>query len=209
MLFVNRNVAILQSFIDVLEKQVDFSRMLGADTPKQAEIIYNEIQRGQLAINAINYLINVGADYVAFSVNDANNNNMLCSWVYPVEQVAEKIALFGIGDNFPCLCEHLGAVAMTQTHRFFDFRRTFGKPLHVVPLDIGKYRQLPKHGGQQARGFEVVLTEKLNAMGIDAIHTGDDVMQSDIKISQFCGIATIECKGEYGRFARPIKKTQE
>lgn len=209
MLFVNRSVAILQSFITALEKVTDFSRMLEANTPQEAEKVYNEIQRGQLATNAINYLINVGADLVAFSVNDANNNGMLCGWVYPVEQVAEKIALYGIGENFPCLCEHLGAVAMTQSHRFFDFRRTFGKPLHVVPLDINKYRQLPKHGGQQARGFEVVLTEKLSAMGIDAIHTGDDVMQSDIKVIQFCGVAMIECKGEYGRFANPIKKTQE
>lgn len=76
------------------------------------------------------------------------------------------------------------------------------KPLAIYRTPYKRYGDIPPHCGQLSRGFELLVTNALNAYGDDAIHTGDIKTQTDVLSKKW---GKIECKSGRGELRTAAK----
>lgn len=130
------------------------------------------------------YVRKMGIDFFAFPIEKSNG-------VY-IALVEPENIVNAIENDFPVVERRKGEL-------FYRMKRMYSAvkvlpylhPVHLVETNYKHVKDFPTHAGMQARGFELVVAEALNA-----IHTGDNINSVD---AIQCVYGRIECKIGGGR----------
>lgn len=130
------------------------------------------------------YVRKMGIDFFAFPIEKDRS-------VY-IALVLPEMIIQAIENDAPIVERRKGEL-------FYRMRRVYSpvkalpylRPVHLIKTNIDKVRNIPEHAGLKARGFEIVVSDTL-----DAQHTGDKLKAVDVIDTTY---GRIECKIGGGR----------
>lgn len=140
------------------------------------------MKRGAIMVQT--YVKKMGIDFFAFPIEK-------CGKVY-IALVEPENIVNAIENDFPIVERKKGEL-------FYRMKRTYSaiktlpylRPTHLIETNYKRVADFPTHAGMKARGFELVVSEALNA-----VHTGDKLNAVDVVQ---CVYGRIECKIGGGR----------
>lgn len=121
-------------------------------------------------------------------------------FAYPIEKPDGVYIALTEPENIVNAIEHdAPIVERRKGELFFRMRRQYSpvkvlphlRPTHLIKTNYKRVKDFPAHAGMKARGFELVVSEALNA-----VHTGDKLNAVDVIQ---CVYGRIECKIGGGR----------